>query len=264
MAEHFSTPRADDPRVRFSSTVGNYVAYRPGYPDALVQWIGRLTERSSGQVVDLGCGTGLSSRGFARAGYEVIGVEPNPDMLEAARAGGGGANLEYVRAEAAATGLDDHSVDIVVSGQAFHWFTLDEVLPELQRILRPGGWVVPFWNLRSQRPGLMQDYVALLRTLPSYRDTPKGPGTIAALRQQASVVSGVEATFGHHQSFDRAGLIGRAWSSSYVTIALSDPYDAARFNEELRALFDRYAQNGRVTFVYATRAFAFQLTTPIS
>lgn len=75
-----------DSKVRFSKTVKYYNRYRPSYPQTLVNWILRTTKLApNSTVVDIGCGTGISTRLFANQGFQVIGIDPNQDMLKVAR-----------------------------------------------------------------------------------------------------------------------------------------------------------------------------------
>ncbi|HWM59056.1 MAG TPA: class I SAM-dependent methyltransferase [Pseudonocardia sp.] len=48
--------------------------------------------------------------------------------------------------------LPDASVDAVLIGQAWHWFDLDRALPELARVLRPGGVLAALWTRCSAIP----------------------------------------------------------------------------------------------------------------
>src|SRR5580693_6568322 len=70
----------------FGADAGRYDRARPTYPAGLVE---RIVAASPGRdVVDVGCGTGISSRLLAAAGCRVLGVEPDPRMAEQARQGG--------------------------------------------------------------------------------------------------------------------------------------------------------------------------------
>src|SRR5580692_9553238 len=127
-----------DPTVRFSERALAYASGRPHYPPAIVAHLARELELAPGAViVDLGSGTGLSSRIFLQAGFQVIGVEPNARMREQAeQALAGVAGFVSVAATAQATTLDDACADCVIAAQAFHWFDVDAVRTEALRILR--------------------------------------------------------------------------------------------------------------------------------
>ena len=90
-------------------------------------------------MVDLGCGTGLSTRAWAARADEVVGVEPNVAMLERARAATREPNVRFLEAFAADTGLTGGAADAVCCAQAFHWMEPGPVLAEAARVLRPGG-----------------------------------------------------------------------------------------------------------------------------
>jgi len=116
---------------------GRYDRYRPRPPRALLELLCRFARVSEPNlVVDLGCGTGLSTRAWSSVAERVIGIEPNPAMLAVAEAAPG---VEYRTAYAQATGLDDGLADIVTCSQSFHWMEAGPTLAEATRILRPGG-----------------------------------------------------------------------------------------------------------------------------
>jgi SAM-dependent methyltransferase len=90
-------------------------------------------------VVDLGSGTGLSTRVWADRAEEVVGVEASPEMRDQAEAATSAANVRFVPAYAQATGLPDGEADIVTCSQALHWMEPEPTLAEAARLLRPGG-----------------------------------------------------------------------------------------------------------------------------
>ena len=90
-------------------------------------------------MVDLGSGTGLSTRPWAERADEVIGVEASPEMREQAEAATSAENVRFVQAYAQATGLPDGTADIVTCSQALHWMEPEPTFAEAARILRPGG-----------------------------------------------------------------------------------------------------------------------------
>jgi ubiquinone/menaquinone biosynthesis C-methylase UbiE len=117
-----------------------YDAHRPRPPEVLVDALARYAGGGPlGRVVDLGSGTGLSTRVWTGRAREVVGIEPNASMLAVAEAGTSEANVRYVGAFAHETGLPDGSADLVTCSQSFHWMEREPVLAEAARVLRPGG-----------------------------------------------------------------------------------------------------------------------------
>jgi len=123
---------------RFTGLAEVYDQARPIVPLYPVEVILRYLGRRPDQVVDLGCGTGLSTLIWAEVAGRVIGLEPNPEMLAIAEAKGGG-KVSFARGQARATGLETAGTDVVVCSQSFHWMEPVSTLKEVDRILRPGG-----------------------------------------------------------------------------------------------------------------------------
>jgi ubiquinone/menaquinone biosynthesis C-methylase UbiE len=134
-----------DPRSRFSAVAGQYDAVRPRPPDDLISVILQWAGLTRPDVVDLGAGTGLSALAWAGRARAVTAVEPSAGMRAVAgrrarEAGtGSGTRFTVVDATAEATGLPDGCADVVTASQAMHWFDPDLALPEIARVLRPGG-----------------------------------------------------------------------------------------------------------------------------
>jgi SAM-dependent methyltransferase len=117
----------------------HYDGARPSPPAVVLDVLTRCAGGRPRLVVDLGSGTGLSSRAWAARAESVVGVEANPAMLARARATTADANVTFVEAYADATGLEAGSADIVTCAQSFHWMEPQPVLAEASRILRSGG-----------------------------------------------------------------------------------------------------------------------------
>jgi ubiquinone/menaquinone biosynthesis C-methylase UbiE len=125
---------------RFSGFEEEYNEYRPKPPSALreillqLALVGRPT-----LVVDLGSGTGLSTRYWADLAELVVGVEPNDDMRMKAISATKEANVIYRKGLSSQTGIADESVDIVTCSQSLHWMEPKSTFKEVARILRPNG-----------------------------------------------------------------------------------------------------------------------------
>src|SRR4051794_32050342 len=101
---------------RFTETADRYARWRPGYPRELALWLIETAGLARGAaVLDLGCGTGISSRLLASEGLAVTGVDPNDAMLAHARREGG---ATYVKGTSVATGVPDRAFDLAVGAQA--------------------------------------------------------------------------------------------------------------------------------------------------
>jgi SAM-dependent methyltransferase len=114
-----------------------YDRFRPPTPGVLLDVLCRYARRDRpALVVDLGCGTGLSTRAWSGRAERIVGIEPNAAMVAAAAPAPG---VEYQQAFADDTGLDDGSADIVTCSQSLHWMEPEPTFAEVARILRPGG-----------------------------------------------------------------------------------------------------------------------------
>ena len=117
-----------------------YDRFRPRPPPALLELLPQLAGVVRPRlVVDLGSGTGLSSRFWADAAEEVVGVEPNEAMRRFAEQATSAGNVRYVDGSSYATGLPELCADIVTAAQSLQWMRPQHALPEVARILRKGG-----------------------------------------------------------------------------------------------------------------------------
>jgi SAM-dependent methyltransferase len=115
-------------------------ANRPAPPGVLVELLCLEAQVDRPRlVVDLGCGTGLSTRIWAERAHEVVGVEASPEMLAQAEAATEADNARFVQAYAQTTGLPDGEADLVTCSQALHWMEPEPTFAEAARLLRPGG-----------------------------------------------------------------------------------------------------------------------------
>jgi SAM-dependent methyltransferase len=125
---------------RFRGLAREYDAVRPQPPAVALNVLCEIADAAApALVVDLGSGTGLSSRIWIGTARQIIGIEPNDEMRAQAEAATSPGTVEYRSAYAHATTLPDGCADIVCCVQALHWMDPEPTLTEVRRCLRPGG-----------------------------------------------------------------------------------------------------------------------------
>jgi SAM-dependent methyltransferase len=248
------------PAERFTGLADRYARHRPSYPEAALDFIqARCGLGPDARLVDVGCGTGISSRLFALRGVRVIGIDPNDDMrarAEAAPAPAGAPSPEYRKGTAEATGLPDDCAAAVLAAQAFHWFDAPAALREFARILRPGGHVALLWNEADEADeadACAAAFAAVLRTGPGAAAVAgRRRGAGEALLHSPAFEAGRCLTFPNEQAMDEEGLLGRAFSASY---APREPEAVAAFTRRLREVFAAHQRDGKVVLRYVTTVY---------
>ena len=140
----------------FGAAADAYERARPSYPEAAIDW---LLPRGARRVLDLGAGTGKLTRQIRARGLDVVAVEPSEGMRT--RFSRGLPDVPVCAGSAETIPLEDASVDAVVVGQAWHWFDPARAVPEVARVLKPGGWLGLIWNIRDRRDPWMDAFSAL-------------------------------------------------------------------------------------------------------
>jgi SAM-dependent methyltransferase len=247
------TAPALNPTERFSSRARDYARYRPSYPAAAFDLLRECCGLRSGtRVADVGSGTGILTAQLLEREATVFAVEPNDAMRAHAEAMlAGRCGFHSVKGTAEATTLGHGQVSLWVAGQAFHWF---DPLAARHEALRIGTAPCHAALLGNERPvgstGFFAEYEALLhRYAPEYAAIAARRADEASMRVFFGGTMQV-ATFPNSQPLDFTGLSGRLRSSSYAPEpghALHEPLMSA-----LRAVFDRHARGGLVTFPYLT------------
>jgi SAM-dependent methyltransferase len=251
-----------DPRQRFSNLAGDYMLYRPSYPEEAWCWIAQRTGlRPQAVACDLGSGTGIATRALLERCARVYAVEPNAEMRAAAeRTLEGVAGFVSVAGSAEATALAEQSIDLVVAAQSFHWFPVEPTRQELRRILKPGGYLALIWNERlvDASPFLAGLEALLLRSCVEYTQIcHKHSMPESKVAEFFGLGGWVGRRFDNRQDLDWEGLRGRVRSYSYVPTPGQPGH--ASFYDDLRRLYDRHQVAGTVTIDYATRTYVGRL-----
>lgn len=130
----------------YDRTIAREVEQYSGVPyDQVLLRVGEAAAVQPGQeVLDVGTGTGSLALLLAQqGGVRVVGIDPTAAMLQQARENatrlGLADGVEYRQAAAEALPFPDGSFDAVVSSIAMHHTIVRQSLPEMARVLKPGG-----------------------------------------------------------------------------------------------------------------------------
>jgi len=146
-----------DRSLSFGAQAAAYERGRPSYPPDAIDW---LLPPGARDVLDLGAGTGKLTARLVERGLDVVAVDPIAEMLEVLATALPGTPALLGTAEQIP--LPDNSVDAVLVAQAWHWFDASRAIPELVRVLRPGGRLGLVWNTRDERLGWVKELDAII------------------------------------------------------------------------------------------------------
>jgi SAM-dependent methyltransferase len=146
------TRSRQDRSLWFGSVAAAYERGRPSYPPEAIDW---LLPAGARDVLDLGAGTGKLTTRLVERGLDVVAVDPIPEMLDVLRTSL--PDTPALLGTAEEIPLPDNSVDAVLVAQAWHWFDPARAIPEVLRVLRPGGRLGLVWNTRDERLGWVRE-----------------------------------------------------------------------------------------------------------
>ncbi len=246
---------------RFTTRVENYIKFRPGYQNELIDILKDdcgLAEPSV--IADMGSGTGILAELFLRNGNRVFGVEPNEPMRTAAeRLLSSFPKFISIDGSAEATGLESTSVDFITAGQAFHWFDRAAAKIEFNRILKPEGWVVLVWNERlTDSTAFLREYEKLLLQYGTDYQEIRHENAEKEIAGFFAPQGFQVKSLPNLQRFDLDGLKGRVFSSSYVPEPGHPNF--APLVSRLEDVFEAHNEDGEVAFEYMTKIFYGQLS----
>ncbi|WP_310961525.1 class I SAM-dependent methyltransferase [Nocardioides terrisoli] len=232
-----------DHALSFGAVADAYDRARPSYPAEAARWLtgnGKLT------VLELGAGTGKLTEVLVGAGHRVIATDPLPEMLTRLRARVVPFAIGVSGAEAIPS--PSRSVDVVVCAQSFHWFDHARALPEIARVLRPGGVLALVWNQRDEGIPWVKRLGRIIGTEGQDEDLVK------PIRDSALFGFIEEAKFRTWQRLDRDSLLDLVRSRSYVA-TLDDDARLAVLAKVLE-LYDDYGRgHDGMLLPYVTRCF---------
>jgi SAM-dependent methyltransferase len=215
---------AIDPPRPFAATAA-YYHFRAPYASAAIGFLAETfaLDRAT-RVLDLGCGPGTLSVPLAAVAGEIIAVDPEPQMLAAARAAAQAAgrdNIRWLRGRAEDLPADIGAVRLATLGQSFHWMDRDAVLADLARIVEPNGGVA-LVNPGRRRPQESWEEIAdevvarFLGPRQSHARRSVEPEHEPALRRSLHFSRFEARVFEVELTRDIASVIGAVYSLSYA------------------------------------------------
>lgn len=237
---------------KFTGKADVYEKFRPGYPDALIDYL--YDKARCDKVADIGAGTGKFTRCLLRKPWSVTAVEPNDDMRSKLLQIDG---VTIVNALAENTGLPSHTFGLVTTAQAFHWFNADEFKSECQRILTDSGCLAVIWNSFIEE-GLAARQREICR-MYSTDERFARMGHVGKHADSEEYLSGEyfseceKTEFFSERVFDRESFIGETLSRSHSPQKGSADFEP--FLDKLNSAFDVFSSGGKAVIKCKTICF---------
>lgn len=238
---------------RYSSRAEAYQQFRwPFDRQVITSFLAIAGLSSPAVVVDIGCGTGMSSLPFVLEGCEVVGIEPNSNMrLIAERVLGNQGCFRCTDGRAEATGLPDDFADLIVVGRALHWFDQPKARREFARISKLRGWLTVMAVACTD-----ETLVAATRNLQS-----EASGWDTQAGKPSRLVERFEYFFDEEGCREIAGprVIHETWEQFFGRLhtlsSAPDPSDPRheRFEQEAKYVFNAFRKGDKLVIPTSTR-----------
>ncbi|GAB2871651.1 class I SAM-dependent methyltransferase [Lentzea nigeriaca] len=236
----------------FGAQAEAYAEHRPDYPVAAIRWaLEPLGTSERLEVLDLAAGTGKLTGVLVAEGHRVTAVEPNEQMLsELVR------RVHGVRAlpgHAEHIPVPDQTVDAVFVGTAFHWFDQEKALPEIARVLRPGGVLAAMWLDTDTDVAWLNDFQ-------------KVSNTSVESQRQSAVEMMAHPSFGppehavfphvHRRDSPEAAV---AWINTHSRMLVIDEEERAAVNEKMLAFLRERPETSNGPFDVSLHSDVFRM-----
>ena len=229
-----------------------YARARPSYPDEAVDWL--LAELSTGELVEIGAGTGKFTAALVARGVRVVAVEPVAAMRERLAALG----VDVVAATAEDLPFPDGSVQGVIASQSLHWCDIPLAFREFDRVLATDGAIGLIWNFRDLEVVWQRDLDALLRRSTRRRAAFAG-WAVGSGGRRARRFASLRARAGNGRSRrTRKACVDRVRSVSYVAALAESGQEGVDRARTRASGASRAGPKRRSRFPYVTEAFVLQ------
>lgn len=216
----------------FGQVASAYDRGRPTYPRDVAAWLGGGEQRGGLTVLELGAGTGRLTEQLVGLGHLVHATDPDERMLAVLRERLPGVRTSVAGAEELPAA--DRGYDVVVAAQSFHWFDHDRALPEIARVLKPGGHLSLVWHQRDVRIPWVRKLGRILGPEHPLEELTR-PLADSELFDDAE-----EHTSKHWQVLDRESILDYVGSLSSVSTL--DAPERERLLADVLALYDDYGR----------------------
>jgi SAM-dependent methyltransferase len=229
--------RAKDPRMElgqtFNTVAALYDAQRSGYPEQLFDDLSEIARLEPGcRVLEIGCGTGQATAGFAARGLDVLAIDPGAALIDVTRQKFVGApNVRFEIASFEEWPLRERPFHLVAAAQSWHWVRPDAAFEKAARALAHGGSLAIFGHTPRWSPEIVEAMAPVyLRLAPEVWGPPaenwylpEGP---------------ISALFAGSRRFEPATYRSYAWERQYsshsFTAYLGTRSDHLRLSKERR------------------------------
>ena len=250
---------------RFTGFGSLYDSVRPTPPPTLAELLTLIAGAPLQQVIDLGSGTGLSTRYWAAHAASVIGVEPTASMREEAESHPQ-ANVRCIEGFSHATCLPSACADLVTCSQSLHWMEPSGTFREAARILRPGGifaacdfdWppVTPSWEVDAAYQKCMDRGRQLEKDLGLLHDLQQWdkPGHLARMQNSGQFRYTRECLLHSKDAGDAERLVGLFKSQGFVmTLLKKGLTESELLIDDLRTTATHHFANAKVPWHWSMR-----------
>ncbi|BDA66634.1 methyltransferase type 12 [Rivularia sp. IAM M-261] len=139
-------------KVWYSPAAEAYNKARPRYPQQLIQRTVELIQlQDNANILEVGCGPGIATVAFAKLGYNMLCVEPNPDFCSLTRQNCQDyPNIEVINTSFEESQLETNKFDAVLAATSFHWIPAEVGYPKAASCLKDNGYLILLWNMRLE------------------------------------------------------------------------------------------------------------------
>ncbi|KAE8580032.1 hypothetical protein XENTR_v10024278 [Xenopus tropicalis] len=178
------------------SHASHYQKYRLSPPqkiqDLILNYLGNRLKKPFGLAVDVGCGTGQTSRSLVPYFQKVLGTDISEAQIEQANHADGFPNLVYRVSAAEEIPAENASVDLITACAAVHWFDIEKFLKELQDVLSP--------YVHEKVQHVISGYKDIFNAIP-YTDKKRVENIDSKISMSLKDMLGLIQTFSMYQTF---------------------------------------------------------------